>query len=238
VAGRAGAALVAGIDGCRTGWVVATVPVGDESPAVRVEVVAELGDVVRRIDAGDLVVAGVDIPLGLPERGPRACDVLARRLLGPRRSSVFPTPARPVLAAASYEEACALSRAVSGQGISRQLFNILPKIREADAVLAAAPGLRGRLFEMSPELSFATLAGAPMRHNKRTAEGRGERIEALRRGLPGVDVARISTPRGARSDDVLDALAGAWTARRVTTGAQITLGGETDPAGVRMAVTA
>jgi len=230
--------MVAGVDGCRSGWVVATVPAGDEPQAVDVEVVPTLHDVARRIETGRLAAAAVDIPIGLAERGPRPCDVAARRLLGPRRSSVFPAPARAVLDATSYEEACARSRAVSGRAISKQLFNILPKIREADAALAGRPAARGLLFEMSPELSFTVLAGAPMGANKRTAAGRAERIEALHRGLPGIDVPALGTPGGAHADDVLDALAGAWTARRVMAGTHLALGGEPDQTGLPMMVVA
>ncbi|HXZ61101.1 MAG TPA: DUF429 domain-containing protein [Acidimicrobiales bacterium] len=279
--------MVAGVDGCRAGWVVATLPAGagrrsqpqtlaraesnaevdvevdhvevddveadpevevkveieievrvDAETDVQVEVVAGLDAVLERLTSGSLAVAGIDIPIGLPERGPRACDAEARSLLGPRRSSVFPAPVRAVLGAATYADACAVSRAARGRAVSRQLFNILPKIREADAALARAPGVRGRLFEMCPELSFAMLAGAPLRFPKRTAAGRAERVDALHRVFPTVDLTGIPTPRGAKPDDVLDALAGAWTARRVLAHAHLTLGGETDPTGLTMAVLA
>ncbi len=256
--GPAGACLVAGVDGCRAGWVVATVPAGngdgqaeakshvqvEVQVEVEVEVVHHLSELARRIASGELEVATIDIPIGLAELGPRACDRAARSMLGPRRSSVFPAPARAVLGAATYEEACTLSQAVSGKRISKQLYNILPKIREADETLARTPGVRERIFEMSPELSFAVLAGAPLRASKRTAAGRAERLEALRRGFPGLDAAAIATPSGAQADDVLDALAGAWTARRVVAGTHLVLGGETDEmheideAGLRMAVVA
>ncbi len=244
--------LVAGVDGCRAGWVVATVFPVQRPGAVRyqseveveveveitVEVVPSLSEVARWISAGELEVATVDIPIGLAGHGPRACDRAARAMLGPRRSSVFPAPARAVLEAAGYEEACTLSQAASGTRISKQLFNILPKIRQADQVLAQEPAARGRLLEMSPELSFAVLAGAPMTATKRTAEGRVARIEALRRGFPGLDAAALATPPGARADDVLDALAGAWTARRVLAGVHLRLGGELDETGLPMVITA
>ena len=71
-----------------------------------------------------------------------------------------------------------MSRRVCGRGISKQLFNILEKIRDVDRL--QSPRLQARLFEMHPELSFTMLAGAPMRSNKRTAAGRAERLAALR----------------------------------------------------------
>ena len=236
---------MAGVDGCRAGWVVATVlPVQraawrseDPQGHVEVEVIRDFSELTRRIAAGELDVATVDIPIGLSEGGARACDRAARSMLGPRRSSVFPAPARAVLGAVTYEEACARSEAASGKRISKQLFNILPKIREADEALARRPATRDRIFESSPELSFAVLAGAPLRANKHTAAGRAERLEALRHGLPDVEAAAIATPSGAQADDVLDALAGAWTARRVVAGTHLVLGGDVDSTGRPMTVT-
>src|SRR6185437_16037517 len=120
--------------------------------------------------------------------------------------------------------------------------------REVDAALSADTGLRDHVFEMCPELSFAVLCGAPMTHSKRTAAGRAERRDALR-GVFG-DVLRLAAPpaAGAATDDVLDALAGLWTARRVAAGAGLRLGGDSgegtdsgvqvDRTGLRMEVTA
>ena len=65
---------------------------------------------IARVDAGELAAVAIDIPIGLAPAGPRRADIEARGQSGPRRSSVFPAPARAVLAATTYEEACALSR--------------------------------------------------------------------------------------------------------------------------------
>jgi predicted RNase H-like nuclease len=45
-------------------------------------------------------------------------------------------------------------------------------------------------------------------------------------------------PRGAQPDDVLDALALAWTARRYRGGSCLRVGGELDATGLRMEVIA
>jgi predicted RNase H-like nuclease len=205
---------------------------------VSVAVLPDLAPVLAALASGRMVAVGIDIPIGLAAHGPRSCDREARRLLGPRRSSVFPGPARAVLGASSYEEARAVSRRVSGRAISVQLYNILPKIREVDRVLAQKVSLSPQLFEMCPELSFTVMTGAPMRHNKKTPEGRAERMEALRRALGDVAPLVEPPPRGAGRDDVLDALAGAWTARRCAAGSCIRLGGEVDETGLRMEVVA
>ncbi|HEX4162934.1 MAG TPA: DUF429 domain-containing protein, partial [Acidimicrobiales bacterium] len=173
------------MDGCRAGWVVATMPAAGavtSCGAVDVRVIPSLGALVPGLESGRLAAAAIDIPIGLAAGGPRDCDREARRLLGPRRSSVFPAPVRPVLHATSYAEACEISREHCGKGVSKQLYNILGKIRESDHVMS--PRLQAQLFEACPELSFALMhGGAPMRHTKRTQEGRDERVAALRVGL-------------------------------------------------------
>ncbi len=232
---------VGGLDGCRGGWVLASVPASGpvaEPAFVEVRVVPQVDEVVGALEAGDLTAVAVDIPIGLAATGPRACDTEARLRLGPRRSSVFPAPVRAVLGSRTYEEACARSREASGKALSKQLYNIVAKIAEVDAV--QSPDLQRRLFEASPELSLAVMQGdAPMQHSKRTADGRAERIAVLHEHF-GVDVPALLEARasGAQPDDVLDALALAWTARRYADGSCLRLGGEVDATGLRMEIVA
>lgn len=198
-----------GVDGCRAGWVVAG-PSGVVVAPSFEEVLAVAG-----VDG----VVGVDMPIGLPEAGQRACDVEARRLVGARRSSVFPAPTRRALAWTSWAEA---------RGMSMQAFNLLGKVREVDAVMTAE--LQERVFEVHPEASFAAMAGAPLAWPKRTAQGQAERLRAL--GLSGVPRAA-----GAAADDVLDALAVQWTAMRAARGSERRLGdGARDARGLRMEI--
>ncbi len=231
--------VVGGLDGCPGGWVLDTVPLDDRAnEGFDVTVLSSLAPVVAALTSGRMVCAAIDIPIGLAPRGPRQSDIEARRRLGPRRSSVFPAPVRSVLDATSYQEACILSRAACGKAISKQLFNILDKIRVDDEL--QSPRLQRLLFEMSPELSFMALTGAPMPANKRTAAGRA----AYGAGAPVFGPERSSTmcaevpPAGAQRDDVLDAFAGAWTARRFARGAHLHLGGQLDERGLRMEIIA
>ena len=154
------------------------------------------------------VVIAVDMPIGLLERpapGGRVCDREARKLLGrPRASSVFTPPTRPGLAASAYAEV----RGLNGTGMSKEAFNILPKIRELDGALSAQD--QKRVVEAHPELAFAALAGAPVRHNKKTPEGRRTRVRLLRRifGKAFQNPVRLRLEHGARQlalDDVADA---------------------------------
>jgi len=224
--------FVAGLDGCLVGWVMVTAPLEAGTGRSAVRVVTDLGEVVADIDSGRLLAVTIDIPIGLAPDSARSVDGLARQRLGPRRSSVFSAPIRPVLAAATYEEACRISRAAWGKAVSRQLFGILPKIREVDQV--ESPRLQEKLVEMHPEVSFAELAGSPMRFHKSKPEGRLERLRALQPAFPEVEF--VSTPRlrGTQPDDILDAFVGAWSARRYATNTHVRLGGEVDETGLRM----
>ena len=224
--------LVAGADGCRAGWVVATVAA--EGPArLAVAVAPAIGPVIAEVADGSLRALAIDMPIGLAGTGPRACDAEARRLLGPRRASVFPAPVRAVLGARTFGEAQSRSRAASGRGLSAQAYNLVPKVTEVDR--AMRPELQDRVVEAHPELAFLRLAGAPPAHAKRTPEGRAERLRLLRdAGLGDLSGLRAL---GAAPDDVLDAAVLALTARRVADGTATRLGdGTRDARGLRMEV--
>ena len=149
----------------------------------------------------------IDVPIGLPESGRRACDLEARTRLGRRWMTVFTGARRPLLSMASWEEANVWGKQ-DGEGVTKQLFGILPKIREVDAYIASARNLTFR--EGHPELSFYAAAGRPMEYNKKKAEGRDERLAALTSFIHGTMVREwLDRTRGsgAARDDILDALA-------------------------------
>lgn len=219
---RAVVTWTAGVDGCRGGWVVLLAGFR-ASEAVPVQLAwraCARFDAVLALEERPAVVA-VDMPIGLLERaapGGRACDRAARGVLGwPRASSVFSPPARPALVNDGYADAMARN----GGGMSKEAYNILPKIRELDALLA--PQAQSRVFEAHPELAFSALAGHPMRHNKKTPAGRRERLRCLRAvfGAAFRDPLRVRLELGTRAialDDVIDAYALAHAARRIQTG--------------------
>lgn len=194
----------------------------------------------------DAACVAVDILIGLPRGEPRAADGAARRVLGSRRSSVFPAPDLRLLDAVTdealgYEEASVRSRSISCKGISRQAFAIFPKIAAVNPLLA--PQMQDRVVEIHPEVSFWALAGhRPMTHPKKTQEGFEERRSHLSDAFPSVDIptrqraGRIASP--AKADDVLDAIVAAWTARRVARGEADRLPAvpPTDARGLRMEI--
>jgi predicted RNase H-like nuclease len=200
---------VLGIDGCPGGWIGALVETGRVAWLIQREVGPLL--------VADADVVGIDMPIGLPDDGPRECDVLARRKLAPRGSTVFPAPVRAVIGAQTYQEACARSRSArrDATAISLQTWHILSKITQVDAVMTAA--LEDRVIEVHPESSFARMAGASLPPKKR-ADGRAARFAALATWLPDPWSAVATRPPGARSDDALDALAASWSAARFAQG--------------------
>jgi predicted RNase H-like nuclease len=216
---RSGRRLVAGLDGCRAGWVLAVTPADARHRDVEIVVVPHVTDAL----AMDVAAIAIDIPIGIPDAGRRPCDDDARAFLGPRRSSVFPAPIRAQLAATTYEDALAAGRAIDGRGLSQQAWNLVSKMAEVDAALDGPGG--DRLFECHPEASFALLAGAPMRDAKRTLAGALQRVAALSAVF--ADVGELAATRyiGGGSDDVLDAMAAAWSARRILAGTARRFGG-------------
>ncbi|MPZ50017.1 MAG: DUF429 domain-containing protein [Dehalococcoidia bacterium] len=215
--------LVAGIDGCPKGWIaVLATSTGHGLHFQSITVYSALDAILA---TPDLAAIALDIPIGLSDGPPRAADLDARRFLGrPRSSSVFPAPLRCLLDATDYVTACEASFAACGRRLSRQAFNILPKVRDADLLIT--PALQTRVRECHPEVSFAALnAGSAMRHNKKTAAGRAERA-ALLNALFDQDLSLLRIPSGAARDDFYDAAILAWTAARIARGQAVSLPAE------------
>jgi predicted RNase H-like nuclease len=133
--------------------------------------------------------------------------------VGPRRSSVFPTPPRSVLEAASYQDALDISRSLGAAGISKQSFGLAPKILEVDEIARS----NDRVIEVHPEVSFCGMAGQPLKYSKKSWNGASMRRLLLAQH----DIVLPENPGEAGLapvDDVLDAAAAAWTADRLARG--------------------
>ena len=202
--------IAVGLDGCRTGWIAAVVRDGRliaveyrESARAALEVYPEAE------------AFAFDIPIWLSVTGDREADREARKFLPTGRApSVFNAPPLAALGAASYEEANETSRRVSGKGLSRQSFALLEKIRQVAEIAATDP----RVFEAHPEVSFAALAGGQALPSKKTWDGLMQRRALLSAaGLAIPDLVDEASRRGA-ADDIVDAVACAWTAARLARG--------------------
>jgi len=232
---------VAGVDACRSGWVAViladaegpevTVRADTAGPEVMVRAGASLAALLAPwLDQGGMI-AGIDMPLGLLEKGWREADRAARGLLGPRRSSVFAIPPRAVWAEASYPLANQRCRELTGQGFSIQAWGLRPKLLEANQYRERCGH---QLYEVHPELAFAAMAGQALAHSKHTPAGRGLRRQLLSRA--GLEIPAV-TP-SALMADVLDAAAVAWSTRRVAAGRAVTVPAEPqrDHAGREIAI--
>lgn len=230
-------ARLLGVDGCRAGWLVVGARLDPSGEFGQLSWSMEL-EAASFIDA-DLVA--IDMPMGLAADGPRSCDQQARALLGPRRSSVFPSPVRAALGAVDYREACDLSFAASGRKLSKQAYNLLPKIRQLDQLLLANPGRSDRVHEVHPELAFSQWnGGEPMAHAKKTAAGAAQRQALVEAQFPGLalKIRKGVAKSQLADDDILDAIACLWSARRLFRQGALVLGGERDSCGLPMRISA
>ena len=199
---------VTGIDGCAGGWIAVTLSVGGAVTCVTVASTLEGLSL-----AG---VAGIDMPLGLLGAGWRDADRLARLALGRRGVTVFAIPPRPVWECASYAAALRACRDLTGKGFSVQAWGLRRKIAEADTYrrLSSSSVPPVRLYEVHPELSFAAMAGTPLADSKHTRAG----LAARRELLAGAGITVPPKVADAGEDDLLDAAAVAWSARRIVAG--------------------
>ncbi|MGP1254486.1 MAG: DUF429 domain-containing protein [Kiloniellales bacterium] len=208
-----------GLDGCRAGWIAASWRGPGSVPAFTL---------LRRFTFGSLRQAGlacarqiaIDIPIGLPESGRRACDLAARAALPPgTRSRVFLDLRRPLLhyLPDDYQSANTWGKA-DGKGLSKQAWFILPKVAEVDT--AVTPADQALLREVHPEVIFHRLSSGQPLPSKKTPLGRDIRLELLAdAGLTlAADWDRQFPRRDVQLDDLIDAAGCALAAHRIDEG--------------------
>jgi predicted RNase H-like nuclease len=211
-----------GVDGCKGGWICISKNLDSGLVAWH------LYDTAHRLmyqEPRPQVIA-IDIPIGLPDKGPRTCELEARKLVGPGRApSIFPAPIRPVLVAASYREACQIRYSIEKRRLSIQTWAIVPKIIDTDSGLRHDSSLRQRVHEVHPEVCFSVLAKEPTQHSKETKAGQAERLALLEpifgHWLGDAIAARCQL--ASAMDDVLDAFVALWTAERIIPGLSQTI---------------
>lgn len=213
---------VLGVDGCREGWV----GVAPDADVPRAYVAPDLRSLLLLAEQDGLLGhVGVDMPVGLVDTGWRQADLLVAATLGRRRASVFRTPVRAALEASDHAAGVAVSRSRSGAGFSVQAWGLRPKVLEVDELVRSG---EKRVREVHPELTFARMVGRPAQHGKKTWAGQRERL-ALLAGA-GIDLSRLLGSTGhAAPDDVVDAAAVAWTARRLASGNAVSVPDPPEP---------
>jgi predicted RNase H-like nuclease len=207
--GLVGNRRVLGVDACKRGWIAIAV----EDAVSGAYFAEDIGALIARAQAdGPVAVIAIDMPIGLPDRGYRQADVLARAAIGPLWPSVFMTPVRQALLAPDHPAASAINRELAGHGISVQAFGLKSKLFQVERWVRQTPI---RVVEIHPEVCFARLAGSPLTARKSSWAG-AERRHALL-AAAGISIAGDLGGAGAYAgvDDVLDAGAAAWAARQV-----------------------
>jgi predicted RNase H-like nuclease len=206
--------VYAGIDACRGGWLM----VYTLENTLRWKADRSLANLAEPFDLQLRIL--IDMPIGLADEKivrvrSRSCDQEARKLLDKQRSSVFNPPCLEALFATTYEEACRINQQVTGIKISKQSWNIAPKIRELNAFLHHNPSWRNRMLEAHPELAFRYLNNEiPLDFSKKTSEGAKERLSILAKAHSAAEScydnmlkAPVLKNGFAQRDDMLDALA-------------------------------
>jgi predicted RNase H-like nuclease len=215
--------IALGLDGCRGGWVVVALD-AEASPSITA---------IPSIDALVSInfnCAAIDIPIGLPASGSRDCDKLARKLLAEHSSRVFTGVRRDLVGFSQFsrrefDAANRRLKASGHSGISIQLWNILPKVKEVDLAIRSNESLSERMREVHPELVFRRLNGDRPVSKKKDPVGLRERLDLLRdAGLAHAQewISRQERRRltdllqhsrmSVQPDDVLDACAAALAA--------------------------
>jgi predicted RNase H-like nuclease len=196
-----------GLDGFAKGWVAVAMD-GDRR---ELSFHADIADAL----SGRFDRAGIDIPIGMPDDGTRACDLLARQKLRPHASRVFTGARRWLWQEFDDPDKANAEAARRGQSrSSRQLWHLGAKIMQVDAYVRAHPSLAIR--EVHPELVFLRLNGGRPLSSKKSADGLSMRQRLLRRaGFHAISewTRRTRLGTGAKQDDVLDACAVAIAAR-------------------------
>jgi len=198
-----------GIDGCRGGWIIAWLR--DGYPA-EIRYAESLQPFLKQAPKDAVIL--IDMILYKPdETSPRPFDRIAKSQLGKWHSRVFPAPPKEALSAQDYPEACQKSFALSGKKISKQCYNLFPKIREANHSSIHVE----QLIEYHPEIAFKQLnANIVVEASKKTDLGRNLRQQLIVDYLP-EDPLEIFEANNEKTrwqtDDLLDALALALVAR-------------------------
>jgi predicted RNase H-like nuclease len=227
-----------GLDGCRNGWFYVGI---DETDQYEFGIISAIEEIIPIAHSAQLIL--IDIPIGLREEDTkeRLCDLEARKVLGSRKSSVFPPPSRLSLKCNIYLEASQLNFQYTGRRLSKQSFAISKKIKEVDEFIVSNK-MQGKFREMHPEVCFWALNHyQPMKFNKKKFDGLKERKQILNKYFSNnnnlVDEALSKyLKKDLASNDILDALVGAVSARFHKNLRQLPDYPETDAIGLKMEI--
>jgi len=208
--------MFVGVDGCRAGWFAVKLTDGFKWD---LGVFEDIKTLWTNLHYSAVIL--IDIPIGLRDSGTdeRECDIEARKILGNKRApSVFRAPSRKAVYSPKGK-ASDTNYDLTKKRLPLQTLNILPKIKEVDALLSKDKSVRLVIKEIHPEICFWALSGHhSMPYSKKKKEGFFERKRILQSIYAEteniVDKAlTVYRRRNVARDDILDALAAAVTAK-------------------------
>ena len=203
---------VIGIDGCKAGWIIAKTL---ENESISFQIIKNLNDL-KRINVSHI---GIDIPLQLSHTGKRFAEIEARSLLKNRACTIFTPPTLNALRAKNYMDACEVNFKECGKRISKQSWNLFPKIKEAQEFLENKSINKLRIFEVHPELSFMAMNNMSLvQASKKTDIGREIRIKLIQKFFPKFSFESVRNEykkNQALDDDILDSVSVLWSTQRI-----------------------
>ncbi|KJS18746.1 MAG: hypothetical protein VR72_21245 [Clostridiaceae bacterium BRH_c20a] len=195
-----------GIDGCKGKWVAVCIT----EKGFEVEKFKNISDICNRYSNADSMI--IDIPIGLPEsNSDMRPDLLVKKELGKKGSSIFEVPCRQAVYALDKKVAREQNIAVLGKSLSEQTLGMAKAIKQVDEFLQSKPQWKNRLLESHPEFCFSKLNNnQPILEHKTSAEGQQKRLEILRnyysKSDQVVEKFLADVPFRKKTDDVIDAL--------------------------------
>ncbi|MDG2253143.1 MAG: DUF429 domain-containing protein [Methylophilaceae bacterium] len=205
---------VIGIDGCKAGWIIAKTL---EDKSISFQIIKNLND--DYLKESNVSLIGIDIPLRLSSSGKRLAEIEARVLLKNRACTIFSPPTLNALTAKNYIDACKINFKECGKQISKQSWNLFPKIKEAQEFLENKSIIELGVFEVHPELSFMAMNDMNLiRASKKTVIGREIRIKLIQKFFPKFSFESVRNKykkNQVLDDDILDSVSVLWSTQRI-----------------------
>ena len=205
---------VIGIDGCRAGWITAKIL---DNQLISFQIIENLND--DYLKQSNFSHIGIDIPLQLSHTGKRLAEIEARRLLKKRACTIFSPPTLNALMAKNYIDACDVNFKECGKRISKQSWNLFPKIIEAHTFLENNSITKLGVFEVHPELSFMAMNDMNLIEvSKKTDIGKEIRIKLIQKFFPNFSFESVRNKykkNQVLDDDILDSISVLWSTQRI-----------------------
>jgi len=205
--------LIIGIDGCKSGWFSVW---ENQDGNIKSSIFTNLNELKNFFKNESRLILGIDMPVVLSEVIPRQADQLARKLLSKKASSVFTAPTPEMLNQPNYEKASLVSKRLFGKSMSLQSWYLFPKIKDVQTMIHHEDM---QIYEIHPELSFRAMNNEQViLESKKTQEGFALRNALLSMHFKNFifeDIRNQHARKDVMDNDILDALAVLWSAKRI-----------------------